>query len=75
MDADKLQQLEDKVKKVLDGIQKKNDNQDVLLSKKNCASCGNLLNSINPEKPEFKAWDFFPKKNEDKLRRTMNGKG
>lgn len=75
MDADKLKQLEDQVKKVLNGIQKKNDNQDVLLSKKNCASCGNLLNSINPEKPEYKAWDLFPKKDEDKARKTMYGKG
>lgn len=52
MDADKVKQLEDKIKKVLGKIQEKNDNPDVLLSKKNCASCGNLLSSINQEKPD-----------------------
>lgn len=77
MNADKVAELEEKIRKALYDFQRNAHKPDVVLSNKNCASCGHMLPGLNEEKPEAKHWNYFPKKDEHTklLRKTMQGKG
>lgn len=57
MDADKVSQLEEKIRKALFDFQKGSSKPDVMLTNKNCASCGHMLSGVNEEKPDMKHWN------------------
>lgn len=57
MDADKVSQLEEKIRKALFDFQKGSSKPDVMLTNKNCASCGHMLTGVNEEKPDMKHWN------------------
>lgn len=75
MNADKVSELEEKIRKALFDFSKNAAKPDVMLTNKNCASCGHQLTGLNEEKPHMKHWNYFPKKEIDNKRKTMQGKG